>query len=602
MGIPRYFRYVKSAHPALLREVTVRTQAEWDALDTEPESSSLPPAPCDHLFLDFNCAIHRCARAVIERPDAPTTAEGVEAAVFVLICSFVDDIVCSVRPRKSVHVCIDGVPPCAKLVQQRQRRYLAYWTSTTNAVPSAAAAAARPAHSWDSTMVTPGTSFMTRLNAHIRAYYEEKNAARGGGDGEAAFSASVPVRVSDSTECGEGEQKIFRALRSPEHANDVCYVYGLDADLLVLSALSPCARLYVLRPADGVAPPGELDACYYALDVAGFRDVIHACMKCEDVATSVREYAVLCSLLGNDFVPGFACLPVSKATIDDLIRTYGESEGRLTRVSTAAATAPTADGGGHERIELNLAKLGALVEKIADGEDARMVAVNADYYAQCATYARRRLSPQDQAHAARDMYPLAHPFPDKIRPAEPGWRLRYYYHLFRMRHAPVIKDACANFLEALAWSINYHCQLPVDAEWRYRFPFPPTVLDVANYIAALCAVEADAWVFTHVSSPHDAAHPPNSPSSYEEAAAVQMMAVLPPPRVAPLFDGAGADVVYDPAHGCAHMFPHDFRVVTYLRRYLSECVPLLPDVDVARLRTAYNSRVANNNNRARRRR
>merc|ERR1719460_3588869 len=93
----------------------------------------------------------------------------------------------AVRPRRRLMIAIDGVPPLAKVVQQRERRYTA---ALRHATERDAEVLLRdemgehgdnqgeppPLHTFDTCVITPGTGFMEHMEAHLRRHLAEKAA------------------------------------------------------------------------------------------------------------------------------------------------------------------------------------------------------------------------------------------------------------------------------------------------------------------------------------------------------------------------------------------------------------------------------------------
>ena len=81
--------------------------------------------------------------------------------------------------------------------------------------------------SWDKISITPGTPFMNKLNQRLHEHFGSQN------------KLSLPnrfIKLSDSSEVGEGEHKIFEFIRNhrEELREKTMVVYGLDADLIML--------------------------------------------------------------------------------------------------------------------------------------------------------------------------------------------------------------------------------------------------------------------------------------------------------------------------------------------------------------------------------
>ena len=179
MGIPFYFASLLRNHKNVLRRITRK--------DT-----------CVNLCLDSNSIVYDCARGI------EATHPSFETELIARVCAKIESYIELVRPT-NVFIAFDGPPPMAKMKQQRERRYKG---------------AAETKTGWDTVQITPGTTFMLKLDEGVKTYFQHHAEKFG------AFKLSV------SSEPGEGEQKIFEWLRgSPGQT----FVYGLDSDLIILA-------------------------------------------------------------------------------------------------------------------------------------------------------------------------------------------------------------------------------------------------------------------------------------------------------------------------------------------------------------------------------
>jgi 5'-3' exonuclease len=198
------------------------------------------PLDVDVLGIDFNCFIHAYLRA--------------ENPVGSIVVALNDLLTKTVRAKK-VYVAFDGLVPYAKMVQQRYRRM-------------------RRADSegFDKHQISPGTPFMKKLATTLKFIYPE-------------------LEVSDTSEAGEGEHKIFTWLqRMPETDRKSICIYGLDADLVVIAlAQSHLGNIQVLR---------ETETGFASLSIQALERVLPI-----DKETYIRM-SIMC--FGNDFMPTLA--------------------------------------------------------------------------------------------------------------------------------------------------------------------------------------------------------------------------------------------------------------------------------------------------------
>ena len=493
------------------------------AIRAKPGSVSRAGPPVARLFLDFNSAVHQGVKP-------GETADSVINAA----CATLREIVDRVAPSEMFLVAIDGVAPLAKVNQQRSRRFLSH----------KAKGIAGSREGFDRNAITPGTEFMRDLAERI---------------GRVCHEISVERRVrsvfSPSTEPGEGEHKIMDFVRRNPSAGTDC-VYGLDADLILLSMVlraqtgtCPC----IVREATAVkgADAGNEAAGYVFLDVDSLIDAV-----LEDAPAGLAErdkimnHVVASFLVGNDFLPALSCLSIKTGCLEALCR---------------RATEPLC--GRAPAYEVDWRALARLVRSVADEEDVCFQRADARYWC---------MRPPDTT----DPVALweAHPIVNKddvnkrIRPGAPGWRPRYYDALFQTRD---VARVAADYLQGVQWNLDYYAgkyaRPAATPEWLYPHAYGPTALDIFNHL------EANAGMGVEV---RDALRklPP-----YEYSPQAALLMVTPPSSVSILSTKLRA-MATDINFGVSHMFPVEFEVHTYLRRWTHECKAKIPPVDLAAIK------------------
>jgi len=199
MGIPSYYRQLLQDVPEL-----VIKQHPTDALSW--------------LFMDYNGLIYHCLQRADVPPYSEEHHEEWETAFLEIVVSSTLWMIRQVAPTVGVFLAMDGVVPMAKMRQQRLRRFTSVWLRKQE---DEKAEKAEKTARWDTNAITPGTVFMTRLRQRLERMIQEHG---------------VQWHLSSSDEPGEGEHKILSAWRTGAYQGSVA-VYGLDADLIVLSLL-----------------------------------------------------------------------------------------------------------------------------------------------------------------------------------------------------------------------------------------------------------------------------------------------------------------------------------------------------------------------------
>ena len=265
MGIPSYYKKLVTVLPTLV-------------------SQRHPVEPISWLFMDFNCLIYHC----LHRADTPvypgeSQKDEWENELLECVVRYAMRVIERVRPQVGVYLAIDGVVPMAKMRQQRLRRFQSVWrthrdTSNDNI-------------KWDTNAITPGTRFMDKLRARLEKMVDRPQ-----------------WKLSSSDEPGEGEHKIMAEWRTGLYTGNYA-VYGLDADLIVLSLLSQqcCSltnQIWLFREemekgAMTYDSEGMEQFEWFSINV--LREWITR--NTEQKYEFLLSYCFAMSVLGNDFLP-----------------------------------------------------------------------------------------------------------------------------------------------------------------------------------------------------------------------------------------------------------------------------------------------------------
>jgi len=263
MGIPSYYKKLLDVLPTLIQR-------------------SHPDAGIQWLFMDFNCLIYHCLPRCPEYPGDSQKDEW-ESQFIACIVEYCLKVIRKVSPQTGVYIAIDGVVPMAKMRQQRLRRFKSVWlrSEDPNAGPK-----------WDTNAITPGTTFMKKLHAGLEGMIRKK--------GKGTW------HLSSSDEPGEGEHKLMNAWRTGSYTGNFA-VYGLDADLIVLSLLGQetCSldnKIWLFREEidkGKIAYDAEGEEQFEWFSIHALRDWIVGSL---DRRQTILNYCFAMSVLGNDFL------------------------------------------------------------------------------------------------------------------------------------------------------------------------------------------------------------------------------------------------------------------------------------------------------------
>jgi 5'-3' exonuclease len=270
----------------------------------------------------------------------PFDLKTLEERIIQMTIKSIGDYILAVSPSKMAYVAFDGVAPLAKMDQQRTRRYKTEYFKSESEI-------------WNTSNITPGTPFMKKLSNVVNKFFAMKLLS---------FN-NINIITSCSDKFGEGEHKLFQYLRENDCKNDVVSVYGLDADLIMLAILHShyTKEIYIFREApnfktviSGEFKPGQ----QLFIDIDKLSDAILKELgkyPCVDRPRIMKDYVIMCTLLGNDYMPHTPSLNIR--------------DGGITRVMDAYKKV---DGLVDEFGEIDWVCMKKYIEELGKGEEAEM--------------------------------------------------------------------------------------------------------------------------------------------------------------------------------------------------------------------------------------
>lgn len=445
MGIPSYFSYIVKNHSNIIKKY---------------ESNLLK---INNLYLDCNSiiydSVHNIDFSIIDNNDINI--------IIKMVIKKIDEYILLIQPDSNLFIAFDGVAPAAKLEQQRIRRYKSIYQ---NKITKSIYKGLKP-NPWNTTAITPGTIFMQKLNEEIRKYYINPKKYN---------LKNIILSLSDRP--GEGEHKIFEFIRSyPDyHKDSTSVIYGLDADLIMLSInhLPISDNIYLFRETPHFIKNinAELEPNFnYLMDIPELSKIITLDMNngieltTEQQKNRIYDYIFLCFFLGNDFMPHFPALNIRTGGVDKMMNAY------------KAVIGGTNDNLTNGKI-IYWKNVRKVIKYLSDFEEEY---IKKEY--KIRDRQEKVVIPNDtpeNTFRKFESIPIYERQIEKyINPFKNNWQQRYYKSLFNVeKDEERIKQVCTNYLEGLEWTFKYYTSGCVDWRWCYNYNYPPLLNDLIHYV------------------------------------------------------------------------------------------------------------------------
>jgi 5'-3' exonuclease len=421
MGIPSYFKRLTDSIPGLVRPAAQEK--------------------IGYLLFDFNCIVYGCLRSSAMPAYVAEEHDTWEAKLCDEVCEELVRLWTTAGKPAHVFVAVDGVVPMAKIKQQRMRRFKSVWLAEQEC---AHGVRGRDEARWDTNSITPGTQFMSRLGSRLQK-----------------LCIARKWIVSTSDEPGEGEHKVMQWLRSAAAKGmeeGAVAVYGLDADLILLAALTQTFTLseknpcYLFREAAEFGG-GRQGPSYLFLSIQKLIDTLT--LGIPDKRQFFLDYCVGMSLLGNDFLPHGLQLRIRDGghdTMLELLKGFLEEGKYLVDAKTLKVNWPVF----HEFATL----LGTLEEQDILG----------------AILKKRKTRPMNPRNDTERLMEPVQKLPlewfveeefltSDRKNLHEDWKTVYSHH--------VPEEACAEYKYGIQWVLDYYMGSSVNFNWYYPWHLPP---------------------------------------------------------------------------------------------------------------------------------
>lgn len=520
----------------------------------------------DHLYLDYNCLIHHCKSTFVS--SNANNPRQTEEEFITHVINYTSHIVCDVvKPRKLVYIAVDGPVPMTKIMRQRARRYKKI--QDTNYKMKMCEKHKADVHNevFDSNKITPGTTFMFKLCSRLKNFIMLGTFSRHLKIQKKQFS----VFLSDANIAGEGEQKIYDFMKNNK-GNPVSVIYGLDADLIVLSMKQPKTQIRLLREPQNTSTEimethSDTEFIYFDIDKCKDSLLKDYNLQMYDSQRIIDDLTCLTFFGGNDFVDNFVHTKMKDNGIDKLLTSYKK--------------VLTNSEGKHliENDEINFNFVKELCKLLSNNEDIAVKQSLVDLSSRPA-YISKKMKPHEAVSAEMSKYEHSY-YAEKQNPfheyyanvvhsidySEPYEKWKNQYRRYYFNEANTISDVCLDYLKILDWNWKYYSHnIPPDWLYTYNYNHAPLASDLYNF---LCETDINSLKFTYNETQ------PLCPF-------IQLLIVMPPQNMSLLPFAMHKVLQYLTENDDPH-FPKRFKldVVKGLKNIYSE--PILPNVDLCYL-------------------
>lgn len=437
MGIPAYFSHIIRNYKNIVKKMIGFT--------------------FHNLFMDCNSIVYDSYYKLCKTNNVKDL--DIEVEIINSVIKKIDEYIRIVKPSNTIFIAFDGVAPFAKMEQQRSRRYKSWFVSNVT----------NKSEIWSTVNITPGTKFMNSLMEAVEKFLLEK---------KNKYNCKNVI-FSSSNECGEGEHKLFEYMRNNKNNEENTIVYGLDADLIMLSIfhLEYFKNIYIFREApeflkNYIPIKMERDDEPFILDIKTLSNAILSELNCRCFDNHrIYDYVFLCFFLGNDFLPHFPCMNIRTHGINVLLDVYKKYIANNTRSFLISK----------ETRQIEWDNVYILIKNIASFEHQLLLD---EYSVRDKFDNKKRDNNNIDLEALIQDAPILYRIDEKyIHPQEKFWQERYYKALFGIdRTNDNIKEICNNYLEGLEWVYKYYTGNCPDWRWKYNYSYPPLFSDLFSNI------------------------------------------------------------------------------------------------------------------------
>jgi len=544
---------------------------------------------CDYFFLDYNGIVYKAYEKIKKNIEGKNNSKDkIEELLIEEVIRYTRYLICDVvKPKKMAYISLDGPAPRAKMVQQRSRRYKGYHDKIFLHEAKKKFNVDVDNVEWDkSANISPGTIFMEKLSKRLIGVMKEK--------GFSTHNIKMEVLLSNSNVPGEGEHKflnIIRLMRKKKSTENLkVYLYGSDADLIILGISTHKSNLFIIR--ELASESGDLKKMYenyefIQVNIDNLRSAFNNDLTKNfkghnfDKIRILNDYIFLTFLCGNDFVISMPFLKIKRDGLKTLISLYhlikNNHNGYLVDYNIDSNEVPN--------ININFFK--ELIYELSKKEDFFMKEQQSNINKHLNGFKdARRLDNESKMTPYEDFSsryvhleicnpdnPLFTKYHEEFKKINYNesyevWSEQYYNYYYNISKANseeylnIRMQIVTNYLESLMYTLKYYFQGCPSWTWHYKYRTSPLLSDI------FYALENNVVSMNNIQFTLGTPYTPFQ----------QLMLILPP-QLNNLVPSVLRPIMTDDKLLCTQYYPSEFviDVCVGIKKIYSEA--LLPEID-----------------------
>lgn len=584
MGIPFYFSIITKQYPKIIKKYTqVSTK-------------------CNKLFIDFNAIIHQASamlKSELKLDGKILNDEDFEKKLYKKVCDVVDNIYNSFDNSELnlIYCAFDGIPPFAKTIQQKKRRFntshiMQKKSEDMHHINVDKFLIEFSEKEWNSSNISTQTDFMNNmskvLKEHMKVNYSDK-------------IKGLNVIISDSTEFGEGEHKIFQYLKknnvskkSVHEHNQTIFIHGLDADLILLSMINLAEyNIYLMREQEGIINYLYInefkqclinhlkDKCHIS-NITNIDEKVREKVSIEDLF--IMNYSFICVFLGNDFLPHLSYISLDNNGLETLTKTFCN----LMLIEKSFILNFDIDTNKFY-IDFNI--LNKYFENLSNDEDKLYKIFVEKYEKLKPQYGTKTNISKDMTLEELDKYYKNYATINKqnvdLFSNLNSWRINYYNLLFPVDTCSNIQELSSiNYIEGLNWYVDYYFnQELVTTGWFYKYNYSPTLIDLYLQTSFISSMNMNGKKIINILDNNKENYREYELGKNKNDHIIQLFYILPfgSKDIVNKLTKGKYEYIYDKM--ClGFYYPSKYELITYMKKQYYEGIPNIPFLDIKLLK------------------